>query len=80
VVSQPIKLGRNKKGELYIEVHPSLSQVDELEETGVAQPDPLPDKTDDILIAAGPDISLLDWSAVDRALNERSGLPVRVTR
>jgi len=80
VVSQPIKLGRNKKGELYMEVHPSLSQVDELEETGVAQPDPLPDKTDDILIAAGPDISRLDWSAVDRALNERSGVPVRITR
>jgi L,D-transpeptidase ErfK/SrfK len=80
VVSQPIKLGRNGKGELYIEVHPSLSQVDELEETGVAQPDPLPDKTDEILMAAGDDISRLDWSAVDRALNERSGMPIRITR
>lgn len=79
VVDQPIKLGR-KKGQLYVEVHPSLIQVDELEETGVAKPDPLPDQTDRILVAAGDDIPRLDWSAVDRALRERSGLPIRITR
>ena len=56
------------------------SQVDELEETGVAQPDPLPDMTDDILMAADEDIARLDWSAVDKALSERSGLPIRITR
>jgi L,D-transpeptidase ErfK/SrfK len=79
VVNQPIKLGR-KQGELYIEVHPSLTQVDELEETGVAKPDPLPDQTDRILTAAGDDIPRLDWSAIDRALSERTGLPTRITR
>ena len=80
VVAQPVKFGRNQKGELYIQVHPSLSQVDELEETGVARPDPLPDQTDNILTIAGDDIPRLDWPAVDRALHERSGLPVRITR
>lgn len=79
VVEQPIKFGR-KKGQLYMEVHPSLSQVDELEETGVAKADPLPDQTDNILIVAGDDIPRLDWSAVDRVLNERTGVPTQITR
>ena len=35
---------------------------------------------DRILTVAGDDIPRLDWSAIDRALSERSGLPTRITR
>ncbi len=80
VVHQPVKLGRDGEGALYLEVHPSLIQIDELEETGFATPDPLPDMTDDILFAAGDDIPRLDWAAIDRAMQDRTGLPVRILR
>ncbi len=78
-VIEPVKLGRSN-GHLYIEVHPSLDQIDQLELERVAKPEPLPDQTDVILLAAGDDRERLDWAAIDRALAERSGIPVRITR
>lgn len=78
VVDQPIKLGR-RDGELYIEVHPSLAQIDQIEETKRMQPEPVPDQTDRILAAAGADIHRIDWDAVDTALRERRGYPIRIT-
>jgi len=62
-----------------IEVHRSLSQVDEIQDSGVAASDPLPDQTDRILIATWSDIPGLDWAVVDKALHERSGVPVQIT-
>ncbi len=79
IVHQPVKLGR-RDGQLYIEVHPSLHQIDQIEVTGYLQPEPLTDQTDFILLAAGADAMRIDWSAVDRALAERRGYPVRITR
>jgi Uncharacterized protein conserved in bacteria len=81
VVEQHVKLGR-MDGDLYIEVQPSSKQIDTMEETSKAPapPEPLPvaEWSDRILLAAGPDIERLDWPAVEKALTERQGYPVRI--
>lgn len=74
-----IKVGRSG-GQVYIEVHPSPDQVDQIEETGTFQPEPIPDQTDRILMVAGDDGNRVDWKIVDQALKERRGIPVRITR
>jgi L,D-transpeptidase ErfK/SrfK len=79
VVDQPVKLGR-KNGEVFIEVHPSLKQVDQIEETGRAEPDPLSDRTDTILAFAGDAIPRLDWEVINQALAERRGYPIQITK
>lgn len=79
VVDQPVKLGR-KNGELFIEVHPSLKQVDQIEEKGRADPDPLTDQTDTILAFAGDAIPRLDWEVINQALAERRGYPIQITK
>lgn len=81
VVSQTVKLGR-RDGELYIQVHPSHRQVDQIEERGYADPEPVPEEADPdrILIAAADDIWRLDWTAINRALQARNGVAVRITR
>lgn len=78
-VFEPVKLGR-RDGHLYIEVHPSLNQIDQLEVEKVAEPEPVPDMTDQILMVAADDGLRIDWRAVDRALKERKGIPIRITR
>lgn len=81
VVDQPVKLGR-MDGDLYIEVQPSSKQIDAIEESSKAPgpPDPLPlaEWTDRILVAAGPDIDRVDWPAVEKALADRQGFPIRI--
>jgi L,D-transpeptidase ErfK/SrfK len=79
VVDQPVKLGRTN-GELFIEVHPSLKQVDQIEEKGRADPDPLTDQTDTILAFAGDAIPRLDWEVINQALAERRGYPIQITK
>lgn len=74
-----VKLGR-RDGQLYIEVHPSLDQIDQLEQNHVMEAQPLPDQTDHILMAAGEDSNRLDWNAIDQALKLRQGIPIRITR
>lgn len=79
VVDQPIKLGR-RAGEIFVEVHPSLKQVDQIEEIGRAEPDPLPDNSAKIRAFAGSDSGRLDWAAINRALAERKGYPIQITQ
>lgn len=79
VVDQPVKLGR-RNGEIFIEVHPSLKQVDQIEEKGRADPDPLTDQTDTILAFAGDAIPRLDWEVINQALAERRGYPIQITK
>lgn len=79
VVDQPVKLGR-RNGEVFIEVHPSLKQVDQIEEKGYADPDPLTDQTDTILAFAGDAIPRLDWEVINQALAERRGYPIQITK
>jgi L,D-transpeptidase ErfK/SrfK len=81
VVAQPVKLGW-RGGDLYIEVNPSLAQVDQIEEKGFAEPDPVRELSDPdrILAAAGDEIWRLDWNAISQALERRQGIPIRITR
>jgi|APTNR8051073442_1049403.scaffolds.fasta_scaffold06618_4 Uncharacterized protein conserved in bacteria len=82
VVDQPVKLGW-KDGDLYIEVQPSPMQVDKMEETSRSPgpPDPIPvaQQTDRIVQAAGEEQARLDWAAIEKALFERAGYPIRIT-
>lgn len=79
VVDQPVKTGW-RDGTLYLEVHPTTAQADELEQTGRFTPLPIPDLKQRVLRAAGPQGGRVDWDAVERAALERSGIPTRVTR
>lgn len=82
VVDQPVKLGW-KDGELYIEVQPSTMQIDKMEETSQSPgpPDPLPlaQEADRILRKAGDEAERLDWPAIEQALADRRGYPIRIT-
>lgn len=84
VVDQPVKLGW-KDGELYIEVQPSTMQIDKMEETsrspGPPDPIPLAEQADRILRVAGvEDSQRLDWPTIERALTDRQGYPIRITK
>jgi L,D-transpeptidase ErfK/SrfK len=81
VVSQPVKLGW-RDNNLFIEVNPSLTQVDQIEEQGIPEPDPVAELADPdrILAAAGDDIWRLDWNAINQALERRQGIPIQITR
>ncbi len=78
VVDQPVKIGWSR-GELFLEVHPTREQIDQIEATGFAKPDFIADPMDRILNAAGDDIARIDWETVERVLAERRGYPVRIT-
>ena len=82
VVDQPVKLGW-KDGELYIQVKPSTMQIDKMEETsqspGPPDPIPLAEQADRILGKAGEDAERLDWPAIEQALADRRGYPIRIT-
>ncbi len=80
VVDQPVKLGWSA-GELYMEVHPTQWQSDEVEAVGeVVVPDPAPESLWRILRAAGEAKHRLEWDLIRRITMERRGIPVRVTR
>ncbi|MCZ6765055.1 MAG: L,D-transpeptidase family protein [Alphaproteobacteria bacterium] len=79
VVDQPLKtawLG----GELFVEVHPTLDQAIDVAHYGFAPPDEIPGAIEHIVAAVGPHVNRLDWQLVARAMIERTGVPVRVTR
>lgn len=83
VVDQPVKLGW-KNGELYMEVQPSTMQIDKMEETsrspGPPDPIPLAAEADRILKVAGASSERLDWPIIERALTDRQGYPMRITK
>jgi L,D-transpeptidase ErfK/SrfK len=78
IVDQPVKVGWSK-GELYLEVHPTQSQVDELEAEGQFTAEPIPDLDARLRHAAGDDSGRLAWPVVRRIARERRGIPLRVT-
>lgn len=79
VVDQPIKYGWHD-GDLYIEVHPSGREIDEIENTGhIERPKSL-DFWPGLKAAAGDQLDRVDAQAVFRAVKQRRGIPVRVTR
>jgi L,D-transpeptidase ErfK/SrfK len=78
VVDQPIKLGW-RAGALYLEIHPTQSQADELERTGRITDTPISGLREKISRTAAGQHSEIDWAIVERAARERSGVPVRIT-
>lgn len=78
IVEQPTKVGW-VDGELYVEVHPSGQEVDELEENHRFTPGRLPEFEERILAAAGDQESRLDWETIILAWEKRTGLPTRIT-
>lgn len=82
VVDQPIKLGR-RDGALYLEAHPAQAELDRLEQTGSLGP---PTASAGAWIQArirnrAADLApRLDWPLIARVLDERRGIPVRITR
>ncbi|MDJ0948054.1 MAG: L,D-transpeptidase family protein [Alphaproteobacteria bacterium] len=79
VIDQRVKLAW-VHGELYLEVHPTPEQIDEIEATGrFAQTADDLDLDWRVAQAAGINSSRLDWDLIYRVARERKGIPVRVT-
>jgi L,D-transpeptidase ErfK/SrfK len=78
VVDQVAKLAWNND-RLYLEVHPSRSQLDDLEETGQFEIEPVEGLLKWIQEAAGDHVDRLDLAAIARAERERRGVPVIIT-
>ena len=79
IVDQPAKLGW-VGANLYLEVHPSQSQADQLEKDKRFESEPIPELIWRIKRTAGEDAGRLDWAAVRRSVAERRGIPLRITR
>lgn len=77
VVNQEIKLGWSD-GALYMEVHPNLQQALEVEAQGNFTPMPPPDVRTAIENALDDAPIALDWQAIDRAVRDRTGVPIRI--
>jgi L,D-transpeptidase ErfK/SrfK len=78
VVNQPV-LTAWSGGQLYLAVHPSQSQTDEIDLGNAMTPDVPHDLAAKIVAAAGDRSELVDWDKVARAGRERSGIPVAIT-
>ncbi len=78
VVNQQTKLGWSG-GELYLEIHPSPSEIDAIEEHGIAPLDQAIDAGELVRVAAGDEAWRLDWRAVHLAEAQRNGIVTRIT-
>lgn len=79
ITDQEIKFGwRNDV--LFMEAHPSASRADQVEETGKFAPYEPQDALALALEVAGLQLDQVNWHAIDTALLERKGIPVRVTQ
>lgn len=78
-VFEPVKLGWSS-GMLYLQVHPTLDQIDALENNEVADQDEPPELGAMVRASAGAAAVRVDWDAVALAARRRSGLPVAIVR
>jgi len=78
VVSQPVKLGWHN-GALYLEISPSMKQVEQIENTGNYTQDEVPNLRQQVMAVAGSKADDIDWHAVFEASRVRDGVPVRIT-
>ncbi len=80
VVFEPVKMGW-QDGELYLEVHPTHDQLDQLEKEWNFDPDPVTDMDQAIVDKAGlMQAWRLDWELIRAALFERRGIPIQITK
>jgi L,D-transpeptidase ErfK/SrfK len=78
VVNQPVKLGW-VDGRLYLEVHPTSHQANQLEMDNIDDYEDPAGISKMILAAAKDSASRLDWAAIRQAAKDRSGIPVAIT-
>jgi len=78
VVDQPAKVGWHG-GELYLEIHPTQEQADQIEAGEEMTLLPVPELEALVARAAGKAADRIDWYAVEIAEQQRAGAPVRVT-
>jgi L,D-transpeptidase ErfK/SrfK len=78
VVNQPVKLGWID-GVLFVEVHPTAAQQEQLEADGSITAEIPQDLTQRVLEAAKGRAVSIDWNAVRAAGIQRLGYPVPVT-
>ncbi len=79
VVNEQAKVGRVGDA-LFLEVHPNLEQADRLEESGRFELESVPGLHSHIASAADGIAAAIDWRLVQRAIDERRGIPIRITR
>lgn len=79
VVNQPVKLGW-VGDRLYLEVHPTPHQADQLEMDNINDFEDPTGLSKTILAAAKDASSRLDWAAIRQAAKDRNGIPVAITR
>ncbi len=78
VVDQPIKFAW-QDGALFVQAHPSQSQVAQIEQKGTFEADDKPDISRLLGQAMEGKILPLRWSAMERAVAERRGIPVQIS-
>jgi L,D-transpeptidase ErfK/SrfK len=77
VVDEPVKLGW-RDDILYLEIHPTQSQADQLERGEPMTSIPVVGLPERILPQVDGDASRIDWSRVAQATRERSGVPAAI--
>lgn len=78
VVDQPILVGWMDDG-LYLEANPTQTQSIDIENGEDITPTPLTDKMRDMITdAAGVAAHRINWSAVEKTIRERRGVPVMI--
>jgi L,D-transpeptidase ErfK/SrfK len=65
---------------LFVEVHPSKSQAEEIDTSAALTPEIPRDLVARVSAAAGEHVSLVDWDTVRQAGLQRTGVPVAVAR
>jgi L,D-transpeptidase ErfK/SrfK len=79
VVNQPVKLGWIGD-QLYLEVHPTPRQANQLEMDNIDDFEDPDGITKTILAAAKDAAGRLDWAAIRQAAKDRNGIPIAITR
>lgn len=79
VVDEPVKVGWSG-GELYLEVHPTQDQADQIDKTGAFTFAGYGDLVRRVATVAGRQAAQIDWPLVRRTADQRRGVPVRITR
>lgn len=79
IVDQPVKLGWIG-GALYLEVHPTQAQANEIEATGRIPPEGPIDLVPHLASLPDLDSANIDWRLAQRVAAERRGVPVRISR
>lgn len=79
VIDQPAGAAWIQDG-LYVAVHPSKDQADEIDTDQPMTPDPPNDLRQVVSAVAGNYGQAVDWNAVDQAGLQRTGLPIEVAK